>query len=369
MKLALVLMLIPCISIAVPVSYTWEASTGNPEFYSVFRSDNGSDYVFDSITQTNSVTIDAKEGDTLRIRVRAEDSNGNKSVYSDESDPVVVQAPEPPTTTSPITYAVNTVANTVDLSINQDWIHYGLGGTRGINRKAGVISGIGTLQVPNSANGGTTRYTPGLSWTDGTPTASATNTTAGLTAANVGDTFSVVLPAGDIALYVGAYQANASIAISAVDDSITPVTIPLFGTTTHLQEVLISSDPVLEFVEVRYSLDSLTANRGEISLMSIAVRGEVAPTPPPGTDEEFVIILTEGINLVSLPVKDDRINTASDLILLFSGNVLAVIRFDSGKQVVISGPGEYGDTAIKPNETFMLLAKTATSVTIRGLPY
>ena len=94
-----------------------------------------------------------------------------------------------------------------------DWVHWG-GQTNGVgpDRKAGVLpqisnyTSIGTEKAQQFAD----NYT-GFSWTDGTPTTSASDTTTGLFIPGVTNGFQLTLPADSTArtlkVYVGGYAA------------------------------------------------------------------------------------------------------------------------------------------------------------------
>lgn len=104
---------------------------------------------------------------------------------------------------------------TVDLTGEgtADWIHWGLVTNTSVDRKSGVpaqisdFTPLGTAAVQRYTN----NYT-GFSWTDGTPTLSASGTTTGVFITGLTNGFSLTVPADSnlrtLNIYVGAYAAR-----------------------------------------------------------------------------------------------------------------------------------------------------------------
>jgi hypothetical protein len=110
-----------------------------------------------------------------------------------------------------------------------DWAHWGLTAATSFNHKAAVSAQIPTFSLPN---GGTvTRYTlygSGYTWSDGTPTASAT-TIYGLYLTGAGHTFQLVLPADNssahtLKLYLALTKVQAQLSATLSDGSAVPYT-------------------------------------------------------------------------------------------------------------------------------------------------
>ena len=94
-----------------------------------------------------------------------------------------------------------------------DWAHWGITAATSFDHKAGVTSQISnyTMVGASAAN----RYSDngfGYTWTGGTPTASATNTTTGVYVEGVGNGFRITAPADTtqrtLTVYVDAYHAQ-----------------------------------------------------------------------------------------------------------------------------------------------------------------
>ena len=104
----------------------------------------------------------------------------------------------------------------------RDWAHCGLSSATSFNRKSSGGNQIAEVVV----GGGASRYTNnGVSytWTDGTPTASATATTTGVYIAGIGNGFRITAPASatsqTIKVYVGGYQSSGTLTAQLSDNS------------------------------------------------------------------------------------------------------------------------------------------------------
>jgi len=137
-----------------------------------------------------------------------------------------------PTTTTPgqiagtLTGALTTPSGIQNLTTlgTADWVHWGLTDAASVNRKSGVTPQISNFSAVGSAN--TIRYTDnpvGFSWSDGTPTASATSTTTGVYRAGVNNGFSFTVPADTTArtlvVYVGLFGTQAKLKAHLSDSS------------------------------------------------------------------------------------------------------------------------------------------------------
>jgi hypothetical protein len=121
--------------------------------------------------------------------------------------------------------SANTLASTtLSTEGSDDWAQWGLNAVGDFNHKSGV-----TQQISNYSKIGTgtvARFSNslvGYSWTGGTPTTTATNTTTGLFVSGNGAGFRITVPADTtrrtVRLYVGAWQAKAKIVASLSDAS------------------------------------------------------------------------------------------------------------------------------------------------------
>ena len=106
-----------------------------------------------------------------------------------------------------------------------DWAHWGQASATSFNHKAGVTQQISNFSVVGSA-GSPIRYTNnpvGFTWTGGTPTASATNTTTGVYLPGLNNGFRITVPADTtprrLVVYVGVYQAQGRFTAELSDTS------------------------------------------------------------------------------------------------------------------------------------------------------
>jgi hypothetical protein len=105
-----------------------------------------------------------------------------------------------------------------------DWVHWGLTTVASIDRKSGVTSQISNYQVIGT--GTVSRYSNnsiGYSWTDGTPTVSAVNSTTGVFIVGNGSGFQLTVPADPtlrtLRIYVGAWRAQGKLVAHLSDGS------------------------------------------------------------------------------------------------------------------------------------------------------
>ena len=105
-----------------------------------------------------------------------------------------------------------------------DWAHWGLTSASSFNHKAGVTSQISNFTVVGT--GAANRYADnafGFSWTGGTPTASATNSTTGVYISGVGNGFQITVPADTtqrtLTVFVDSYHAQGKMVAHLSDAS------------------------------------------------------------------------------------------------------------------------------------------------------
>jgi hypothetical protein len=139
-----------------------------------------------------------------------------------------------------LTGAVNTPTGVQTLSTigTSDWAHWGLTSATTFVHKAAITPLISNVTL---IGGGTaTRYTNnpiGFSWTGGTPTASATNSTTGIYVAGATRGFQITVPADTVTrtltLFVGVWQSQGQL-IARLSDQSAPdyVNNSLVNTTT-----------------------------------------------------------------------------------------------------------------------------------------
>ena len=119
-----------------------------------------------------------------------------------------------------------TPAKTVNLTNDgkADWAHWGLTVPTSFDHKAHVGQQISSYSVIGTSKVNQYRSNPnGYSWTDGTPTGSATNTTTGVWIANVGNGFKISVPADTtsrtLKVYVGIWRSQGLFKATLSDNS------------------------------------------------------------------------------------------------------------------------------------------------------
>lgn len=154
-------------------------------------------------------------------------------------------------------------ANPVNLTTEGtlDWAHWGIGDSQVFNHKIGVtqqisnITYIGTSTVNWLSDNPTT-----FNWTDGTPTATATNTATGIATNSVGNGFELSVPADTnlktLRLYVGAWYARGRLEATLSDGS-APVFVDTSvngdaGTVNGIYTISYSAASSGERLRIRY---------------------------------------------------------------------------------------------------------------------
>lgn len=175
-------------------------------------------------------TITGSGSATLTIRTTSSTPIGAYNLVIAGSAASIVHA-------FPLKLFVNSVAGTLSESIStpsqlqnltnagsSDWIHWGLGGATGLNRKAGVSPAI-TNFVPVGP-GLILSYDNnpfGFAWTDGTPTTSMPFTASGVYVVGANNGFRITAPADltprSLTIYAGVYQAQAKLTAALSDFS------------------------------------------------------------------------------------------------------------------------------------------------------
>ena len=112
---------------------------------------------------------------------------------------------------------------------------------------------------------------------------------------------------------------------------------------------------------------TLTDDIGIIAGMKAPVSLRLSGTAL-GTNGNSTITLNQGLNLVGIPLRDERINRVSDLLRLDGvwGNVPVIILNDGGKFKVVGRAGDPGDIAIIGGGAFIMNAQHPATVTISG---
>jgi hypothetical protein len=145
--------------------------------------------------------------------------------------PAVLTVSIDPSTATPIDQTAGTI----------DWAHWGLKDQNSFDHKSGgVIGNFINLQMSMIKQ--LTSYPIGFSWSGGTPTATASDTTTGVYVKGGGAGFRLVLPADTtlhtLKLYGGGQKSTVQMTASLSDGSAAPATQQASDTNGNFQRVV-----------------------------------------------------------------------------------------------------------------------------------
>ena len=112
---------------------------------------------------------------------------------------------------------------------------------------------------------------------------------------------------------------------------------------------------------------ALTDDTGIIAGLKTRVSVQLSGDPL-GMDGSSSITLSQGLNLVGLPLRDPRISRVSDLFALdgIGGNVPVIILTDRGEFKAVGRTDDPGDIEITGGQSFILTAQRAAEINISG---
>ena len=112
----------------------------------------------------------------------------------------------------------------------------------------------------------------------------------------------------------------------------------------------------------------LTDDLGIIAVMNRAVSIQLQGYSL-GSNGKSSITLQTGSNFVGIPLRDSRLLNVSDLFTLdgIAGNVSSIIVYDNGVFNSVVRPEDNGDILITGGQSFVLIAQTASTVSISGI--
>jgi len=184
-----------------------------PLFLADMQTSNGMD--------TSSLRWENRNEVSTDLWVSEEQSKDSETSHTNESIGYFVAAAD----YGQLTSAITTPTGTADLTAEgvADWVHWGKDSASSVNRKAGGTGEIGALTtVGGSASRFNATNRLRYSWSDGTPTASAT-TQAGLYIAGLNKGYQLQVPADTsertLVVYLGGWQARGRLEVSLSDGS------------------------------------------------------------------------------------------------------------------------------------------------------
>jgi hypothetical protein len=191
-----------------------------PYFYQ-WQVNNGSGFAAIANSNTNAIYVAPPPAGTYSYRVVV--SNSSQTITSAPSVLTVTPAISTLTVTSRDVHTYETIDLTAEGT--SDWAAWGLSQITDFDDKAGVTSQISNYIALGAAaySGQYSGNYEGFTWTDGTPTLDATNTTTGIYVAGVGAGYEVDVPATAttriLKMHVGGYYATAHFEASLSDGS------------------------------------------------------------------------------------------------------------------------------------------------------
>ncbi|MGH8572073.1 MAG: galactose oxidase-like domain-containing protein, partial [Gammaproteobacteria bacterium] len=169
-----------------------------------------------------------------------------------------------------------------------DWAHWGLTTAGSFNHKAGVTQQISNFTIVGT--GPANRFTDnafGYSWTDGTPTGSATNSTTGIYILGVGNGFKITAPADTtqrtLTVYVSAFNARGQM-VAHLSDASSPdyVNSTLNGVNSSARGVYTFTYKAASSGQtLSVTFTDITSNGGSsnVTLQAATLVGGAAPSP------------------------------------------------------------------------------------------
>jgi murein DD-endopeptidase MepM/ murein hydrolase activator NlpD len=188
----------------------------------------------------------------------------------------------PPFTGGALSGSLGAASSPVNLTSEGtlDWTHWGLVSASSFNRRSGVtaqlsnytrIGGIGAKRFTGSA--------VLLSWSNGTPTASATNTSTGLYIHGVGNGFQLTAPADTtertLRLHIGVAGARGRLEASLSDGSAASYTdtgLVSSGDGTGMYVLVYRAASSGQQLTLRWTVESVTASWGNVTLQGASLQ-------------------------------------------------------------------------------------------------
>ncbi len=186
-----------------------------------------------------------------------------------------------------------------------DWVHWGLYTPTSLDRKSGVTPQIGDWTVVGPSNAFTAAYqfsdnANGYSWSDGTPTASVTNTTTGVWAygvPNIGTGFELSVPADTttrtLKVYVGAFAARgrfeASLSDLSAADYLDSSLSNIRNGPSAVYALQYAANSAGQTLRIRITVEQIFGPAGNVTLQAAALTANGANNPP-------IVSITSPIN-------------------------------------------------------------------------
>ena len=176
------------------VALSWTASSGAAS-YNIYRGttaggESGTPLAT-GVTATSYTNTGLTNGTTYYYKVAAVNAGGTSALSNEAS--------ATPAAPGSLTGSVSNITSSTTINLTNtgtiDWAHWGLKAYGNFNHKATGGTKISNATLIGANPGRNTNNLPGFTWTGGTPTASATNTRAGIYVNGQNNGFSFTAPA------------------------------------------------------------------------------------------------------------------------------------------------------------------------------
>src|SRR5713101_7300439 len=221
-----------------------------------------------------------------------------------------------------------------------DWVHWGLYTPTSLDRKSGVTPQIGDWTVIGPSNAFTAAYqfsdnANGYSWSDGTPTASVTNTTTGVWAygvPNIGTGFELSVPADTtvrtLKVYVGAFAARGRFEASLSDMSAAGFLDSSLSNIRNgpsaVYALQYAANSAGQSLRIRFTVEQIFGPAGNVTLQAAALTANGANNPP-------IVSITSPTNNATYTASANLTITADAMDL--DGTVTKVEFYDGTKKL------------------------------------
>ena len=225
----------------------------------------------------------------------------------------------------------NPTSSNVSLSTEGtlDWAHWGLSTSSSFNHKSGVTQKISDItQVGPVMQLRYTNSSSAFSWSGGTPTSSASNTTTGIYLYDIGNGFQLTVPADTtsrtLKLYVGLWNSGGRLEASMSDGSASPYIDTSLISTQVLDGVYTfnyQAASIGQTLTVRWTLDSNTNPLGNVTLQAASLKVYTPPTnqvPLVNAGSDQTVTLPGGASLAGTSTDDGLPNPPATLTTAWS---------------------------------------------------
>jgi len=189
-----------------------------------------------------------------------------------------------------------------------DWAHWGLTSASSFDHRAGVTQQISNFSPIGGGTLSRQQVSPtSYSWSNGTPTASATNTPTGVYKVGTGSGFEVTVPADTtsrtLKLYIGLWDAQGKLEATLSDGSaasyVDTTLINQTATSNGLYTLTYQAGSAGQTLRIRWTVQASFNSFGNVTLQAAALTAPFAnqaPTVNAGTDQTITLPNTAALS-------------------------------------------------------------------------